>query len=100
MHLLERVEVVQAVRPRPQLARRLRAAQQEQGDDGALGAVEPEHLVEHLAVLRRAGPVARVEHAGEPLGAQPVEAGLHLELAERHHRIAPRGLVARRPHRR
>ena len=57
-------------------------AQQEQGHDGALGPVEPEHLVEHLAVLRGARAVARVDDAGETLRAKPVEPGLHLELAQ------------------
>ena len=54
LHLLEGVEVVQAVGPRAELAWRLRTAEQEQGHDGALSAVEPQHLVEHLPELGRA----------------------------------------------
>ena len=63
-HLVEGVEVVEALRPRAQLTGRLRPAEEEQGHDGALGAVEPEHLVEHLPVLRGARPVARVDRRG------------------------------------
>ena len=79
--LLQVGEGVQALGPAAELARRLRAAQQQQREDGPLAAVEAEHLVEHLAVLRLAGAVARVQHAGEPRGPQAVEGGLHLELA-------------------
>src|SRR5690606_28323748 len=93
----EALEGVQPLGPRAQLTGGLRAAEQEEREDGALGVVQVEHLVEDLAVLRLAGAVARVDDPGEAEGAQLGERGRHLRVAQLHHRIPARGLVARGP---
>ena len=99
VHLVQVGEGVQAVGAGPQLARRLRASQQEEGDDGPLAVVERQPLVEHLAVLRGPGPGARVHDPGQALCLQPVDRGEHLVLRDVHHRVAARRLVARRAQR-
>ena len=61
-------EGVEALGPGLQLARRLRSAQEQHGEQRPARRVEPELLVEHLAVLHRPGAAAGVDHPGQARG--------------------------------
>src|SRR5262249_8188961 len=67
--LLRRPEAVQALGPELELSRRLCAAQHEHGEERDLCSVEPQRLVEQVAVFRRPASGA----AGEPRPALVVE---------------------------
>jgi hypothetical protein len=95
--LLQGREGVQSLGPGPQLAHRLRPAQHQDREHGDLGRLQPQHLVEHVAVLGRA--VARAVHdPREPLLAQGRERIGRGAVVVVHHGRAVRRLVARRHH--
>ena len=98
VELLRLGEVVQPVGALAQLARSLRAAEQEHGEDGLLVRADAERLVEQVAVLRRAAAVV----AGQPRPApvtEPREGVAEDVLVVLDDRVAVRRLVARRPQR-
>ena len=92
--LVEGGEQVEAIRAAAQLARRLRTAQEQQGQERPLAVVDRQHLIEHLAELGHPRPVARVDDAGEAGGPEAIEGGLDLVLLEGDDGVATGGLVA------
>ena len=90
----QRTERVPALGALLELARRLRAAQQQHAEQRRLRPVEPERLLRDVAMLDHALP-GRLDPAGQLLGAQRVERGVDLGLAVVHDRVAVRRLVAR-----
>ena len=94
LYLVEPVEVRHALGPDAQLADRLRAPQQEHGQDGALAVVEAQRLVEHLAVADDRAAVRGQHEADQLLVLELVERGEHRRLVVADDRLPVRGLVA------
>src|SRR5476649_1924214 len=93
-HLAAAGEAVQPLTARLQLGYRLRAPQEEQREQCRLSGVEPQRLVEELAVLHRARTSAGREPR-PPEVAEPLRGRLHLRLVVVDDRLAVRRLVAR-----
>ncbi len=90
---LETGERVQPLRPLVQLTRRLRAAEQEDAQDGGLRRIESERLVEELPILRRA--TARAAREPRPAAAgELLERFVDLPFLELENRLAIRRLIA------
>ena len=95
LDLLGAVEGVEPFRARADLRHRLRAAHEEHAQDRGFGRQQRETLVDHLAELRRALAVRRMDEAHEAGVLQVVDGSLHGGRVVRHHRPAIRALVAR-----
>ena len=93
-----RVEPVQPLRALLELARRLRAAQHEHGQQRDFCAFERERLVEQMPVL--GGAAAGAARESRPaLTVEPLEPLPDRRLVVGDHRVAVRGLVAGEPER-
>ncbi len=93
LDLGDALERMQPVAASAQLPRRLRTAQEQQRQDRLRGAVD---LPGRIEVVVPADGAPAHHLPDQPLVLQPVEPALHVGVAELHHRLAVRLLIARR----
>ncbi len=96
LHAVEPLDGRHALGPGAQLAHRLWPPQEEHGQDRGLRGVEPERLVEDVAITDDGAPVGGQHEADQALVLQIVEGALDDPLSVADDRLTIRGLVARR----
>ena len=92
-HIFESFKMVHAIGAAAEFSGRLRAAKQQDADDGDLAAVEIEDLLQAVLELRHAA-VGAAGGSGEALFLQGRESVANCRFVERHHRLAIVLLIA------
>ena len=96
LYVVQRRERRHPLGPRLELARRLRAAEQEHGENRQLLAIEIERLLGQVPVLDGAAAVAAGQ-PGQPVQAQPLRCLPDRRLVIGGDRVAVGRLIARQP---
>ena len=92
--LVEPVEVRHSFGARPELAHGLRTTEHQHGEQRALACIEPERLVEHVAVTDGGPAMGGQDETDQSLRFEAVERGHDGALVVVHDRVPVGGLIA------